>query len=82
MGNKGGAKIMNWNKLIGRTVSILITGKEDKTENYMGIIEDITDDGFIILNPNNPKFTIEKIIFKADLIKSVWVYINGYSSKE
>jgi len=64
---------MNWEAFIGKTVSILITGKEDKAENYMGKIEDIKD-GFMILDPNNPNFSIEKIIFKTELIKSVWVY--------
>jgi len=65
---------LNWCDYIGKAVSILITGKDDKTENYMGIIETITDDGFIILDPNNPNFTIGKIIFKTDLVKSIWVY--------
>jgi len=70
---------MDWSKYIGKVVSILIIGKEDKTENYMGIIEEITDDGFLVLNPNNPNFTIDKIIFKTDLIKSVWVYGENHS---
>ena len=64
---------MKWDILIGRTVSILITGKEDKTENYMGMVEKIEDD-FLFLDTQNPNFTIEKIIFKVNLIKSVWVY--------
>ncbi len=70
---------MNWAEYKGKVVSILIIGKEDKTENYMGIIEDVTEDGFMILNPNNPNFTIEKIIFKTNLIKSVWVYGQKYT---
>ncbi len=65
---------MNWNYYKGKIVSILIIGKDDKTENYMGKIEDITDDGYMILDPNNPNFTIEKTIFKTDLIKSIWIY--------
>mgnify|MGYP001577395164 CR=1 FL=1 len=64
----------NWKKYIGEVVSFLIIGKEDKTENYIGIIEDITEDEFMILDTNNPDFTIGKIIFKTNLIKSVWVY--------
>jgi len=51
--------------------------KEKYEENskffYHGSSVDIKD-GFLILNPNNPSFTVEKIIFKTDLIKSVWIY--------
>mgnify|MGYP001612403433 CR=1 FL=1 len=65
---------MDWKQYQGKTVSILIVGKEDKTENYMGVIKCITDDNFIVLDTNNPNFTISEIIFRADLIKSVWVY--------
>ncbi len=65
---------MDWKQYIGRTVSILIVGKDDKTENYMGIIKTVTDDGFMILDPNNPNFTMSEIIFRVNLIKSVWVY--------
>ncbi len=65
---------LDWSQYIGKPLSILITGKDDKTENYMGIIETITDDSFIILDSNNPNFTIGKIIFKTDLVKSIWVY--------
>jgi len=64
---------MNWNKYKGETVSILITGKDDKTENYMGIITDVKD-GFMIIDPNNENFSIREIAFKTDLIKSIWVY--------
>lgn len=64
---------MEWEALKGKTVSILIVGKDDKTENYMGKVESI-EDGFMVLDPNNPNFTIDKIIFKIELIKSVWVY--------
>ena len=64
---------MEWNVLVGRTVSILIIGKEDKTENYMGKVEKI-DDGFLFLDTQNPNFSIEKIIFNVNLIKSVWLY--------
>ncbi len=61
---------MNWNTLVGKKVSILIVGKEDKTENYMGIVSSVEDD-FLTLDTNNPTFNIETIIFRTDLIKSV-----------
>ncbi len=64
---------LDWAKYIGKTVSILITGKDDKTENYMGIIAEVSD-GFMILDPNNENFSIETIIFRTALIKSIWVY--------
>ena len=64
---------MNWSKYIGETVSILIIGKGDKTENYMGIIKAVCD-GYMVLDPNNDNFTIKEIIFKVELIKSIWIY--------
>ncbi len=69
---------MDWNTYKGKVVSVLITGKDDKTENYIRAIEDITDDGFMILNPNNPNFNIAKIIFRIELIKSVWIYSDPF----
>ena len=73
---------VDWNRYVGCLISVLIVGKDDKTENYMGLIEEITDDGFMVLNPNNPEFTVEMIIFKTDLIKSVWIYKNNHVYKK
>lgn len=64
---------MDWTNLKGRTVSILIKGKNDKTENYMGKVV-LLEDGFITLDPQNPEFSVDWIIFHTDLIRSVWVY--------
>ena len=65
--------IMDWSSLIGHTVSILIKGKGDKIENYMGKVISI-EDSFMTLYPENPEFSVEAIIFHTELIKSVWVY--------
>lgn len=64
---------MNWKEYIGKTVSILITGKDSKIENYMGIIQSVSG-GFMVIDTNNPNFTIDKVIFKTNLILGIWIY--------
>ena len=64
---------MNWEKYKGKTVSALIMGKDNKEENYIGIVEDIIDD-YMILDTRIPNLVIDKIIFRINLIKSIWIY--------
>lgn len=64
---------MNWEKYIGKTVSVLIVGKEDKEENYIGRIEEISDD-YMVLNTDEVNDVISEITFKTNLIKSIWIY--------
>lgn len=64
---------MKWQEYIGKTVSILITGKDKKIENYMGKIESVSN-GFMVIDTNNPNFTIDKVIFRTTLILGVWIY--------
>jgi len=64
---------MDWNKYIGELVSVLIIGKNNKEENYIGFVEDIVDD-FLILNTDDANAIISQITFKTYLIKSVWIY--------
>ena len=73
---------MNWNDYVGKTVSILITGKDNKIENYMGVIEEVSDDGFLVLDPNNPNYSLEKLIFRLAVITSVWIYKEGKRREE
>lgn len=64
---------MYFDNLIGKKVSILLEGKDNKIEDYSGILEEVHDD-YVKLNPNNPNYTIEYLMISKDIIKSVWVY--------
>lgn len=69
---------MDWSKVIGKQISVLIVGKGEKIENYLGVVAEVEGD-YLTLNLNNPNpnFTIDKIIFSTELIKSMWVYKEG-----
>lgn len=64
---------MNWQQYLGRKVSIIITGKNDNTDNYVGIVATV-EDGWLTLDINNPKLPLEKLIVKIDSIHSIWLY--------
>ncbi len=63
---------MNFEKYVGKFVSVLINGKNDKEENYLGTVDGI-ENGFMILNTEE-NVIIDEIAFDTQLIKSIWVY--------
>lgn len=64
---------MDWMQYEGKAVSVLITGKGNKEENYVGTVVGIID-GFMIIDTENSNVTIYQIAFKTNLIRSIWLY--------
>uniref|UniRef100_A0A6H1ZGI5 Uncharacterized protein n=1 Tax=viral metagenome TaxID=1070528 RepID=A0A6H1ZGI5_9ZZZZ len=64
---------MDWEQFEGRTVSVLITGKGEKKESFIGTVE-VTEGDFLIINPNNPNFGLEMFYIRKDIIESIWLY--------
>lgn len=64
---------MEWEQYIGKIISVLIVGKGDKEENYVGIIKDVIGD-FMILDTSEANIIISEIAFRTHLIKSIWIY--------
>lgn len=72
---------MDWSKYQGKFVSVLITGKEGKEENYLGHIVS-TDDGFIVINTKGINNVIDEIAFKLTMINSIWIYKDKQTKKD
>jgi len=64
-----------WDKMVGRIISVLIVGKDNKNETFTGILEEISGK-YLIISPNDPNFNfnIETFLIEKDFVKSVWVY--------
>jgi len=70
--------------LKGKTVSILVDVNRNHLfkESYNGIIDEVGED-FIVLDTNNDKFHIKKIIIQKELVLSVWEFnMKNYSRKD
>ena len=65
---------MIFENLIGKRVSVLITGKSDKKETYMGIIVAVKDGYVFVESLPSASFEIETFIIRADIIESMWVF--------
>jgi len=65
---------MDFKNLMGKMLSILITGKGNKKESYMGILVDVDDKYISLKTLPNDEFEIENFIIRLDLIESVWIY--------
>lgn len=73
---KIGKKTTVFDFLIGQKVSLLIDHFKPNSrikESYIGVVNDITDDGFVILDTEgNNRLT--HILVRKDQIISIWVY--------
>lgn len=65
---------MDFSTLIGKRVSVLITGRGLKKESYNGTIESVEDNYVLIRSLPSLTFEIEKFIIREDIIESIWVY--------
>jgi hypothetical protein len=63
--------------LAGKRVSVLITGKDGKIENYIGILKS-SDAQWIVLDFSevNPEWFLTEIRFRPAILESIWVYRN------
>lgn len=64
---------MDFSKLKDKYVSILITGKANKKETYMGIVTEVNE-YLIMKSLPSDKFVIDQFIIRLDIIESVWVF--------
>jgi len=64
----------DFSKLIGKTLSILLTGKREKKETYMGTLEEVEEDFVVLKTFPSSTFQVDKFIIRISLIESVWVY--------
>jgi len=64
---------VNWAKYQGEFVSVLITGKGGKEENYLGIVK-LVDSDYMMLDTSKPNKVIDEITFRLTLINSIWIY--------
>jgi len=51
----------------------MVDRENGKIENSVGDVED-WDGVYLTLKPNSPKFNVETIILRKDVIRSIWVY--------
>ena len=64
---------MIWAKYQGEFVSVLITGKDGKEENYQGVVK-ATDEDYMVLDTSKLNKVISEITFRLTLINSIWIY--------
>jgi len=67
---------MRFEELIGKTISVLLTGKDNKKEAYTGVLEEIQGD-YLILKFLNTAHTIDRVVVRKDVIESMWIYKDG-----
>jgi ribosome maturation factor RimP len=65
---------MDFSILVGRRVSVLITGKGEKKETYNGTVESVEDNFIVMKSLPSVTFEIEKFLIRTDIIESVWVF--------
>ena len=66
---------MDFSQFDGRVVSVLIEGKGNKKEAYIGKLSSHSD--FICIEPNNPQFDLEQVWIRADTVLSLWLFKKG-----
>lgn len=64
---------MNFEEFLGKTISVLVTGKDGKKEAYTGIMSGYKPP-FIYLEFFEAAQTLEGIWIREDVIESIWVY--------
>ena len=64
-------------KYYGQIISVMIEREPGKWENDIGTLQGV-DNSFIYLKPNNPKFSVELIVLREDIIRSIWVQKKGH----
>lgn len=64
---------MDFKSYKGRVVSVLITGKNNQQENYVGIVCEV-EDGFMKLDISEVHSYLEEVSFRTELVQSIWVY--------
>ena len=72
---------MDFSKLKNKYISVLITGKANKKETYMGIVTEVNE-YLIMKSLPSDKFVIEQFIIRLDLIESVWVFKDSQINKK
>jgi hypothetical protein len=68
---------LNFEDLIGKRVSILITGKNGKKETYTGTVESAEGSFIRIKTLPSSTFEIDYFIIRTDLVKCIWIYKEG-----
>jgi hypothetical protein len=77
--NEDKERRFNFQSLLNRKVSVLIAGKSDKKETYVGVVSDVYED-FVELRckcEESSTFPLSSIIIRKDLILSIWIYREG-----
>jgi len=59
--------------LIGKRVSILITGKDNKKEAYTGIL-DVVEEKWIHIKFFEEMLILDGIWIRKDAVESIWIY--------
>ncbi len=65
---------MDWNDLIHKRISVLITGKNNRKETYNGIVQSINGNFITMSSLPSLTFEIETFLIRTDIIESVWIY--------
>lgn len=64
---------MDFESYEGRVISVLITGKDAKQENYVGKVAKV-EDGFMVIDLTGGHAFLDEISFRTELVQSIWVY--------
>jgi len=67
--------------LVGKFVSVLITGKGGKKETYLGRVEQVEGGYLFIRSIEDPSFHIEAFIIRCDVVESIWVLKSGEAAR-
>lgn len=77
-----GAVLMkfDFNCLLNRKVSLMMIGKDDRKESYVGVVSDVFED-FIqirsIRKGPEDDFPLDGFLVRKELIISIWIYHDG-----
>lgn len=72
-------------RFVSERVSILLNVPKqeggDKLETYNGIIEDVLEET-LILDTDNDKFHIKKVVVNVSMVVSLWIYDKNWYKKQ
>jgi hypothetical protein len=63
---------MDFNIFEGRLVSVLMIGRFDEAETYVGNLRNL--DEWVVITPLDPAKNIEAFYIRKDQILSIWLY--------
>ena len=70
----------DFNCLLNKKVSLMMIGKNDQKESYVGVVSSIFDDFVQIRNIRkgpNDDFPLDGFLVRKELIISIWIYHEG-----